>query len=125
MMLWKLQSRENHQVFEFGGLGLTEYPLCPTLTRRFPKVRTFPRWEKGQRNPYPQTDRQPAPCVHFAPDVIVCTWSKIALHYTRQKQIATQTLNGIPNIDLATSGQGGLFIVFRSIIEYRSLIKGF
>jgi hypothetical protein len=36
------------------------------------------------------------------PDVIVCTWSKIALQYTRQNKIAThQTLNGIPNIDLA------------------------
>jgi hypothetical protein len=27
--------------------------------------------------------------------------AKIALQYTRQNKIATQTLNGIPNIDLA------------------------
>jgi hypothetical protein len=58
-----------------------------------------------------QTDSQPLVCI--LQDVIVCTLSKIALHYTRQNCIATQTLNAIPNIDLvAISGQGGLFIVF-------------
>jgi hypothetical protein len=100
-MSWKLlQSRENRQVFEFGGLGLTEYPLCPTLTRRFSEVRTS---QDGKRAKETHIHRQTAsqPLVCMLPDVIVCTWSKIALQYTRQNKIATQTLNGIPNIDLA------------------------
>ncbi len=66
-MSWKLlQSRENHQVFEFGGLGLTEYPLCPTLTRRFSEVRTSSQDGKRAKETHIHRQTASAPCVHVA-----------------------------------------------------------
>jgi hypothetical protein len=129
-MSWKLlQSRENRQVFEFGGLGPHRISIMPYSNPPVLRSKNLPRWEKGQRNPYPQTDSQPAPCVHVARCYyLYMEQNCIAIYKTKQNCIAiykTKQNCNPPNIEWnfriliwLTSSQGGPFIMFRFIIEY-------